>query len=196
MEEKDDFWGDIGKAQEETIPSVMISGEPQPVHVPQEMYGSQHQMILMQQPSAAPKVIGIFVIIYGAINALGGLLGVFGGALLESEIDTGGSTIFVIGFSLVSLVVGICFIIAGSQINQRRKIGIQISWILILVSLVLGVAQTLLMPADLGAAALNEDVYYGIQIGGQVVCNTICGLLVAIPLMVNNSMMDDSSVWG
>jgi len=43
---------------------------------------------------------------------------------------------------------------------------------------------------------MSETLYYGTQIGGQVVCNAICGLLVAIPLMVNNSMMDDSSLWG
>ena len=77
MEEKEDFWGEIESAQQEPLPSVMISGEPQSMTMPQQMYGTQQQMILMQQPSSAPKVIGIFVIIYGAINALGGLLGSF-----------------------------------------------------------------------------------------------------------------------
>ena len=74
MEEKEDFWGEIESTQNETIPSVMISGEPQTVPAAQQMYGAQQQMILLQQPSSAPKVIGIFVIIYGALNTLGGLL--------------------------------------------------------------------------------------------------------------------------
>ena len=196
MEEKEDFWGEIESAQDEAIPSVMISGETQSMTVPQQMYGTQQQMILMQQPSSAPQVIGIFVIIYGAINSLGGLLGVFGGALLESEFDAEGSGLMMLAFSLVSLAIGIGFIICGTQINQRKKRGVQLAWILIVVTMTLGLAQTALFPVDLEGTGMSESLYYGTQIGGQVVCNAICGLLVAIPLMVNNSMMDDSSLWG
>ncbi|MGB1660225.1 MAG: hypothetical protein ACPHHS_07000, partial [Candidatus Poseidoniaceae archaeon] len=82
MEEKEDFWGEVESAQSDAIPSVMITGQPQTMAAPQQMYGAQPQMIMLQQPSSAPKVIGIFVIIYGALNALGGIIGVFGGALL------------------------------------------------------------------------------------------------------------------
>lgn len=196
MEEKEDFWGEIESSQNEAIPSVMITGQPQPVAGSQQMYGAQQQMILLQQPSSAPKVIGIFVIIYGALNALGGILGVFGGAILESEFDTGGSAIMVIAFSMVSTLIGVGFILSGSQINQRKKSGVQLSWILIVASLIFGLAQTALMPVDLAGSGISESFYYGSQIGGQVICNAICGLLVAIPMMVNNSMMDDSSLWG
>ncbi len=195
MEEKEDFWGEIESTQQESVPSVMISGTTQPTAAPQQIYGNQ-QMILMQQPSSAPKVIGIFVIIYGALNALGGLLGVFGGALLESGLDAEGSWIMMIGFSMVTLLLGVGFILSGTYINQRKKIGVQISWILLLASMIIGLAQTALMPVDLAGTGMSESFYYGSQIGGQVVCNAICGLLVAIPVMVNNSMMDDSSLWG
>ena len=196
MEEKEDFWGEIESSQDEAIPSVMITGQPQPMTASQQMFGAQQQMILLQQPSSAPKVIGIFVIIYGALNALGGILGVFGGAILESEFDTGGSAIMVIAFSMVSTLIGVGFILSGSQINQRKKSGVQLSWILIVASLIFGLAQTALMPDDLAGSGISESFYYGSQIGGQVICNAICGLLVAIPMMVNNSMMDDSSLWG
>ena len=47
MEEKEDFWGEVESAQEEEIPSVMLSGEIQSMTVPQQMYGTQQQMILM-----------------------------------------------------------------------------------------------------------------------------------------------------
>ena len=178
----------------------MISGEPQTMAATQQMYGAQQQMILLQQPSSAPKVIGIFVIIYGAINALFGLIGALGGALLSSS-DLGlyGSDVSlqVILFALISVGFGIGFIITGVQINNRKKIGVQLSWILIALSLVLGVLQTMLAtPEEIAATGLNNDAFYGFQIGGTIVCNAICGLLVAIPLMVNNSMMDDSSLWG
>ena len=200
MEEKEDFWGEVESAQQEPVPSVMISGEPESMTVPQQMYGTQQQMILMQQPSSAPKVIGIFVIIYGALNALSGVLGLFGGALLsgvETELGGDGSTsLMLIIFSAIGILFGIGFIISGTQINQRKKIGIQIAWILIVISMVLGLLQTALVPVDLEGTGLSESLYYGAQIGGQVVCNAICGLIVAIPLMVNNAMMDDSSLWG
>ena len=200
MEEKEDFWGEVESSQNEAIPSVMISGEPQTVTATQQMYGAQQQMILLQQPSSAPKVIGIFVIIYGAINALFGIIGALGGALLSSSelgIYASDFSLQVILFSIISVGFGIGFIITGVQINNRKKIGVQLSWILIALSLVLGVLQTMLAtPEEIASTGLNNDAFYGFQIGGTIVCNAICGLLVAIPLMVNNSMMDDSSLWG
>lgn len=199
MEEKEDFWGEIESTQNETIPPVMISGEPQTVPADQQMYGAQQQMILLQQPSSAPKVIGIFVIIYGALNTLGGLLGLFSGALLSDAQVVGGNefSIQLVLFSLLSMGFGIGFIITGVQINNRKKIGVQLSWILIALSLVIGIFQTMLTPTDdLEAVGFDSGAFYALQIGGQVVCNAICGLLVAIPLMVSNSMMDDSSLWG
>lgn len=199
MEEKEDFWGEIESTQNETIPPVMISGEPQTVPAAQQMYGAQQQMILLQQPSSAPKVIGIFVIIYGALNTLGGLLGLFSGALLSDAQVVGGNefSIQLVLFSLLSMGFGIGFIITGVQINNRKKIGVQLSWILIALSLVIGIFQTMLTPTDdLEAVGFDSGAFYALQIGGQVVCNAICGLLVAIPLMVSNSMMDDSSLWG
>ncbi|MGB0475750.1 MAG: hypothetical protein ACPGJT_02905, partial [Candidatus Poseidoniaceae archaeon] len=101
-----------------------------------------------------------------------------------------------IAFSMLSTLIGVGFVLSGAQINQRKKSGVQLSWILILVTLILGLAQIALMPVDFTGTGVNESFYYGSQIGGQVICNGICGLLVAIPLMVNNSMMDDSSLWG
>jgi len=199
MEEKEDFWGEVETSQNEAIPSVMISGEPQTMATTQQMYGAQQQMILLQQPSSAPKVIGIFVIIWGALNAVGGLLGLFTGAFLSDSQVVGGDefSIQLVLFSLLGMGFGIGFIITGVQINNRKKIGVQLSWILIALSLVLGIIQTMLTPTDdLEAVGFDSGAFYALQIGGQVVCNIICGLLVAIPLMVSNSMMDDSSLWG
>jgi len=199
MEEKEDFWGEVETSQNEAIPSVMISGEPQTMATTQQMYGAQQQMILLQQPSSAPKVIGIFVIIWGALNAVGGLLGLFTGAFLSDSQVVGGDefSIQLVLFSLLGMGFGIGFIITGVQINNRKKIGVQLSWILIALSLVLGIIQIMLTPTDdLEAVGFDSGAFYALQIGGQVVCNIICGLLVAIPLMVSNSMMDDSSLWG
>ena len=200
MEEKEDFWGEISSAQNEEIPSVMITGQPQVMNTPQQMYGNQQQMILLQQPSSAPKVIGIFVIIYGGLNVLGGLLGVFGGSLLadvEGQVGSDGtSSMMIIVLSLVDLAFGAGFIFCGAQIANRKRMGIQIAWILIAITLIIGIVQSLFLSADLDVDGADSALINGMFIGGQVVCNAICGLIVAIPLMVNNSMMDDSSLWG
>ena len=102
MEEKEDFWGEVESSQNEAIPSVMISGEPQTVTATQQMYGAQQQMILLQQPSSAPKVIGVFVIVYGAINAFAGLIGIFGGAIFGDSI---GHCLYTSNFLSVPLFV-------------------------------------------------------------------------------------------
>ena len=200
MQEKEDFWGEVESSQNEAIPSVMISGEPQTVTATQQMYGAQQQMIMLQQPSSAPKVIGIFVIIFGGLNVLGGLLGVFGGSLLadvEGQVGSDNtSSMMIILSSLIDISFGAGFIYCGAQISNRRRIGIQIAWILIATTLIIGIIQSLFWSADLGVEGADAALVNGMFIGGQVVCNTICGLLVAIPLMVNNSMMDDSSLWG
>ena len=199
MEEKEDFWGEVESSQNEAIPSVMISGEPQTVAATQQMYGAQQQMILLQQPSSAPKVIGIFVIVYGAINAFFGLIGIFGGAFFDGYWYTNDDSAMIqlVIYSLISMGFGIGFIFTGVQINNRKKIGVHLSWILIILSLAISVFQTLQTPTDdLEAAGFDSGAFYALQIGGQIVCNAICCLLVAIPLMVNNSMMDDSSLWG
>lgn len=202
MEEKEDFWGEVESSQNEAIPSVMISGEPQTVAATQQMYGAQQQMILLQQPSSAPKVIGVFVIVYGAINAFFGLIGIFGGAFFDGSTFIGttnddSAMIQLVIYSLISMGFGIGFIFTGVQINNRKKIGVHLSWILIILSLAISVFQTLQTPTDdLEAAGFDSGAFYALQIGGQIVCNAICCLLVAIPLMVNNSMMDDSSLWG
>jgi len=37
---------------------------------------------------------------------------------------------------------------------------------------------------------VNESALIGIAIGGQLFCNAICGLMAAIPLMANNTLME------
>ena len=43
---------------------------------------------------------------------------------------------------------------------------------------------------------LNESVVSGIAVGISAVCSALCGLIVAIPLMVSNNGLDDSKLFG
>ena len=200
MEEKDDFWANVESEQDKSIPSMMISdNQPsEPVMItgtPQQMTGTQHQMILMQQPSSAPNVIGVFVIIWGGLQILSTIGGAFINDLLQqmgsSQVDATMEWYDYL-FSLLSIVFGLGFIYAGYAITNRQKFGVHLAWILLSVGLVLGIVMAFFepMPDAPDGQEVNKNLFLGIAIGGQLVCNAICGLLVAIPLMANNTLME------
>lgn len=198
MEEKDDFWANVESEQDKSIPSMMISdNQPsEPVMItgtPQQIMGTQHQMIMMQQPSSAPNVIGVFVIIWGGLQILSTIGGAFINDLLPeaSQVD---STMewYDYLFSLLSIIFGLGFIYSGYAITNRQKFGVHLAWILLSVGLVLGIVMAFFepMPDAPDGQEVNKNLFLGIAIGGQLVCNAICGLLVAIPLMANNTLME------
>ena len=198
MEEKDDFWANVESEQDKSIPSMMISDNQasDPVMItgmPQQISGTQHQMIMMQQPSSAPKVIGIFVIIWGALQILFAISGPFINDALSdvSQVDTSLQW-FDYLLSAISILFGLGFIYAGYAISERQKLGVHLAWGLLAVGLVVSIIVTIFgpMPESPEGQEVNESVYIGIAIGGQLFCNAICGLMAAIPLMANNTFME------
>ncbi len=198
MEEKDDFWANVESEQDKSIPSMMISDNPSsdPVMItgmPQQISGTQHQMILMQQPSSAPKVIGVFVIIWGALQVLATFGGLFANEAI-SDLTQVDATMewYDYLFSLISIAFGLGFIYAGYAITNRQKFGVHLTWILLSVGLVLGIVMAFFepMPDAPDGQEVNKSLYLGIAIGGQLFCNAICGLLAAIPLMAGNTLME------
>ena len=169
---------------------VMITG------TPQQMTGTQHQMIMMQQPSSAPNVIGIFVIIFGGIILLLTLGGSFILELLpeESQVDVSNEWYDYI-ILILTLSIGLGFIYSGMEITKRKKAGVRLTWLLLLIWTVTNIVGTLLEPVpDPGnGQEVNLPVLYGAVIGFQLFCGVICGLMAAIPLMVNNAFMEPSN---
>ena len=198
MEEKDDFWANVESEQDKSIPSMMISDNQasEPVMItgmPQQISGTQHQMILMQQPSSAPKVIGIFVIIWGGLQILSTIGGAFINDILPeaSQVDATMQWYDYL-FTLLSIAFGLGFIYAGYAISNRQKFGVHLTWILLSVGLVLGIVMAFFepMPDAPDGQEVNKTLFLGIAIGGQLFCNAICGLLAAIPLMASNTLME------
>lgn len=201
MEEKDDFWANVESEQDKSIPSMMISDN-QPSEsvmitgMPQQITGTQHQMIMMQQPSSAPNVIGIFVIIFGGIILLLTLGGSFILELLpeDSQVDVSNEWYDYI-ILILTLSIGLGFIYSGMEITKRKKAGVRLTWLLLLIWTVTNIVSTLLEPVpDPGnGQEVNLPVLYGAVIGFQLFCGVICGLMAAIPLMVNNAFMEPSN---
>ena len=201
MEEKDDFWANVESEQDKSIPSMMISDNQPSESVmitgtPQQITGTQHQMILMQQPSSAPNVIGVFVIIWGGLQILSTIGGAFINDLLPeaSQVDATMEWYDYL-FSLLSIAFGHGFIYGGYAITNRQKFGVHLTWALLSVGLVLGIVMAFFepMPDAPDGQEVNKNLFLGIAIGGQLFCNAICGLLAAIPLMVNNAFMEPSN---
>ena len=169
-------------------------GQPQQVMIDPNT-GLPSNVIIMQQPSQAPQVVGILIIIYGVLNVLGSLLGLFGASMLSSvELDDPlleEYSMQMMVFYLVAVVLSAVTIISGVWINNRQTRGIHLAWVTIGLSMLMSFIQGAIVPTE-----LTDPSGYG-QIFGivaNVVCTIICGVIVAIPLMVANSGMDQSSL--
>ena len=157
---------------------------------PMMMGGMPGNVIMIQQPSAAPKVIGIFAIIYGVFGVMGSLMLVAGasffGSVLE-EADLGISSNIIMILAVVGLATSAGWIVAGSWINGRQRRGIHLAWLLLLLEFMIDITFSFL---GTGTTATQG----ALGIGMSVVGTGICGVIIAIPLMVSNNGLDDSSL--
>jgi len=146
------------------------------------------------QKNQAAKVIGILVIIWGAFNLLGSpltLLSDFGATDLEGNPISYPTEYFVVAI-LSSIIVGVISIFAGYQITQYQKKGIwlmfgafAIAWISsIVISTIQGNAMD---TADTGGFGALMGVGSGVC---GIFCYAICGIIVAIPLMLTDGGME------
>ena len=180
---------------------VQTGMQPQPQTVIIDpMTGLPQNVIMIQQPSAGPKVVGILVIIWGVISILGEVFSI--GQTLSM------GSIF-IASSILSLGISAGFIVGGVMMTNYQMRGVQISLAMIVVSTIVGLAMFALMPDLLDDLADEEDLtaeereeldeYGGVIMGVgaifTVICNGICGLIIAIPLMISNNGLDKSSLF-
>ena len=158
--------------------------------------GMPQNVIIMQQPSSAPKVVGILVIIWGSILTVISLIGLVGLRLITDEdsklyvkqVADNPTWIYIL--TGISLLCFIGQIVGGSFMIQKKKMGIYITWACLGVLFIGDIAMELIYP-DLSASQ-QGDFGTGINLGLSAVCSGICGLLVAIPLMISDSGMDNS----
>ena len=179
---------------------TMIFGSPQQVII-DPLTGMPQNVIIIQEPSGGPKVVGILVILWGAFSILGELMNI------SDNFELGG--IF-IGMSVVNMGIGAGFIAGGIMMTNYQKRGVHLSLVMIIVSAIVGIFVIMMMPDILDDVAEEEnltaeeredlDEYMGAIIGFSaifvVICNGICGLIIAIPLMISNNGLDNSSLFG
>lgn len=179
---------------------TQLTGVPQQIIIDPNT-GLPQNVIIIQQPSSGPKIIGILIIIFGAITILGEV------ASLGDTISFGG--LFLV-FSAVNVIVGGGYIAGGYMIQAYQKRGVHLSLVMLVVSTIVGVLMLTMMPDLIDDIAEDEnlsddereqlDANSGLLAGVGaifiVICNGICGLIIAIPLMISNNGLDDSKLFG
>lgn len=203
-------WGDLPDEQQpktdEAPQSVSISDGFSPMGQATMLTGTTQmptgQLIYLQPPSGAPKVIGILVIIYAVLGLGGNLLSLLG------SLDMGNSTLML--FDIGNLAAGVGTLVGGVMLVNYQRRGVLLLLIAIGLSTAIGVGQMSMTEEIydqmLEDGDLTEDEYdaimatsgliEGIGMVMVVFCGGICGLIVAIPLMISNNGLDDSRLFG
>ena len=199
MEEKEDFWGEVASEQNESIPSMIISdgassNENVLTGVTQTISAQQNQMVLMQKPSDAPKIIGVLVILWGGFNILLTLASPFVNESINNllpEEERADLTMGTIDYitSFVSVLIGLAYIYSGNLMAKRQRLGVNLTLGIIAVSFLIQLITFFFEPIP-KTYEDAEGMYYGIGVGTNIFCGAMCCLLAAIPLMVNNAQLE------
>jgi hypothetical protein len=195
-------WGDLpeeqqpktGGTQESPAP-VSISEGFAPMNSGTMLSGTPEmptgQLIYLQPPSSAAKVMGILLIIWGLLQGLG-ILNLFGEQVDPITLETieyPAAAKVMDGLSSVAGLVG--FIAAGVFLTRYEKRGVWVALGVISAQFVLGLASFAAGTPDGGLGSMFGDgAAFGIWAGVSAFCSGICALLVAIPLMVSNNGLE------
>ena len=144
-----------------------------------------------------------------ALSLWGVLFGVIGSVLnLFGNLQLGNSMLIV--FDVVTFLIGVATVVGGVMLINYQRRGVMLLLLAIGLSAAVGVGQ-LTMVDDiydqmLDEGELTQEEYDALQEVGGIVqgvgmvmvvfCNAICGLFVAIPIMVSNNGLDESKLFG
>jgi len=181
-----------------TLTTPTVSGEAQTIVM--NPYATGGQVIMVGQPSSAPGFIGVVCIILGAFSVLGIGLAFLDGVDPETGEEIVVSMKMKIFNAFSSAVAAVTLIIGGIWLKARQRRGVHMLWISIVLSFVLSIIGFFIggdsFLADASGNRLSSNQALGIGIAFEAFCNGICFAIVSIPLMVSNSGLDDSSLFG
>ena len=178
---------------------TQLTGVPQQIIIDPNT-GLPQNVVIIQQESSAPKIVGILVIIFGSFLTLLTLIALLGVSLItdpDSEIyskevaDSSGVFYLIL---LISLACYIAQIVGGAFMTQRKTLGIHIVWIALVGTLIGDIIMNMTYPEYVSSQPGAFST--GIENAISGVCTLICGVIVAIPLMVSGSGMDNSKLFG
>ena len=157
------------------------------------------QLIMLAPPSSAAKVIGILAIVWGVLN--------FGGSLLGFLTPM---PALLMALNVLSLGLAGVTIAGGVMVMNYQRRGV----ILLLLTLAFGMVAGGIEITNTGPlydqmledeqiyqeeydlVTTNAGLVTGVGLAILVVCNSVCGLIVAIPFLISNDGLDDSKLFG
>ena len=161
------------------------------------MTGLPQNVILIQEPSSGPKIIGILIIIWGVLN-------------IVSEVYSIGDTLsggaLFIGLAVISIGISAGYIAGGAMLTNYQQRGVHLSLLMLVITTILTLAFVAFLPDIQDSQDFTEEekevleesqgLFQGIAVVGTIICSGICGLIIAIPMMISNNGLDDSSLFG
>ncbi|MDE0912750.1 MAG: hypothetical protein OR993_02335 [Candidatus Poseidoniales archaeon] len=157
-----------------------------------------HQTVFVQdgpvipvQKSVAAKVIGWFAIVLGCLGILSAPLGVidFGAMDFDGNPVTYSMSYKVVT-TLTALVSGGLAAVGGYKMTNYEKKGIWLIFASFAVNWVGGIAEVYLSPDVMGLGQEGMSLMAGAAGFIGIFCYAICGLIVAIPLLMANGGME------
>ena len=153
--------------------------------------------VMMGPKSSLPKVMGILMMLYGAIMGLLSILALLVTGTTIDDYETIGIDVNAPFMWVDALVnTGYLFVVAfaGYQVTQYKKSGVKLGLYAIGVDLLFALIGAVVF-ADMMAEAAGDSAFGGV-LGGigafmSVVCAAICGLLVALPILASGDSMED-----
>ena len=185
--------------QPEAVMMGNVSAEPSVLGHPGMVPG---QVIMVQQPSGAAKVIGILVIISGCLGVMSGLMEIVGSLSYSS-----------IAIPLILAILGLAgsaaSVLGGYWMTNYERRGVQLVLITVLLGFITASASTFilgdLLQEELDNGNMTQEDYDatqglgailgGIMIAVSAVCYGICGLISCDTIMSANGGLDDSSLF-
>jgi hypothetical protein len=171
--------------------------QPQVIGEPAAQYAAFPEgAIFIEKPSNAPIIIGVLMVIGGLFGVLGGAWGLMTAAdsialldELNEDMDTAIDipTWWIWTGPLLQLLSGIAVLAGGVLLMKRMKMGVFLGLGSVGISLLQGVLETSIMThvySDLGT--VPGTTIAGIGLVVTIGCNAICGLIIALPLMMSN----------
>jgi len=157
-----------------------------------------HQTVFVQdgpvipvQKSVAAKVIGWFAIVLGCLGILSAPLGFidFGAMDFDGNPVTYSMSYKVVT-TLTALVSGGLAAVGGYKMTNYEKKGIWLIFASFAVNWVGGIAEVYLSPDVMGLGQEGMSLVAGAAGFVGIFCYAICGLIVAIPLLMANGGME------
>jgi len=192
--------------QPDTSESGTLEGNPANLSTQPNQNAYQQNLAYAPVKSQVPKIFGIFMMIYGVIVGLFGIIGVFGTGGIISDYENAGIAIsglqtawFYISAIGSGIIVSGAVAYGGYETYNYKRRGIMIGLGAVAFGFVLSLGDTAItgdiVQQFLDSTGEAEVEGLGALIAGvgvvvSLVCSAICGLLVAIPLLVAGSDLE------